>query len=245
MRIKIINPNTCEDMTRSIEATARKYARQGTEIVAVSAPRGPISIEDFYDEALAAVGVMEEVRKGLSVSEGFEGYIIACFGDPGLYACREMSEAPVIGIAEASLFMACMLGHKFSILSILKRFEAAMEELVKKYGLESRCASVRCTDVAVVDFEKDREKAKDALLKAGRQAIEEDGAEVLCLGCAGMVGFDKQLEKELKVPVIDPVVAAVKMIEGIIDYGGKTSKILTFRFPEKKDITGFAKVLEL
>lgn len=242
MRIKIINPNTSEDMTRSIGVTAKKYARQDTEIVAVSPERGPISIEDFYDEALAAVGVMEEVKKGLS--EGFDGYITACFGDPGLYACREITEAPVIGIAEASLFMACMLGYKFSILSILKRFGAAMEELVKKYGLESRCASVRCTDVAVLDFEKDREKAKDALLKVGRQAIEEDGAEVLCLGCAGMVGLDEDLEKELKVPVIDPVVAAVKIIEGIIDYGKKTSKILTFRFPEEKEITGYPETLQ-
>lgn len=243
MKIKIINPNTCLDMTKSIEAMAKKCARQGTEIVAVSPERGPISIEDYYDETLAAVGVIEEVKKGLA--EDFDGYIIACFGDPGLYPSRELSDAPVIGIAEASLFMACMLGHKFSIISILKRFKAAMEELVRKYGLESRCASVRCSDLTVLECEKDRGKTKQALLKAGKQAVEMDGAEVLCLGCAGMVGFDEELEKELGVPVIDPVVAAVKIIEGIIDCGKKTSKIMTFRPPEPKEIIGYPKTLQL
>ena len=242
MRIKIINPNTCEEMTRAIGAMAQKCASPGTEIVAVSPERGPITIEDYYDEAIAAVGVIEEVKKGLA--EGFDGYITACFGDPGLYPSRELSEAPVIGIAEASFFMACMLGTKFSILSILGRFKIAMHELVNRYGLESRCASIRCTEVAVLDFEKDRGKARDALLTAGKQAVELDEAEVLCLGCAGMVGFDEELEKELGVPVIDPVVAAVKMMEGIVNYGKKTSKRFTFQYPEKKEIKGYPKIMQ-
>jgi len=243
MRIKIINPNTHQGMTRAIGETARRCARGDTEVVAVSPERGPLTIEDYYDEALATVGVMEEVKKGQT--EGFDGYITACFGDPGLYQSREISDAPVIGIAEASLFMACMLGYKFSIISILERFKGPMEELVRKYGLESRCASVRCTNVAVAEFERDKSKGEDALLKAGKQAVEIDGAEVLCLGCAGMVGFDEELENELGVPVIDPVIAAVKMLERIIDCGRKTSKIMTFRPPEPKEITGYPEILQL
>ncbi len=140
--------------------------------------------------------------------------------------------------------MACMLGSKFSILSILSRFETAMYELVTKYGLESRCSSVRCTDVAVLDFEKDRVKARDALLTSGREAVELDKAEVLCLGCAGMAGFDEELEKELGVPVIDPVVAAVKMMEAVVSYGKKTSKILTFQYPEKKEIKMYPEIMQ-
>jgi len=242
MKIKIINPNTHQGMTKAIGETARRYASAGTEVVAVSPERGPLTIEDYYDEALATVGVMEEVKKGQA--EGFDGYITACFGDPGLYQSREVSEAPVVGIAEASLFMACMLGYKFSIISILERFKGPMEELVKKYGLESRCASVRCTNVAVAEFERDKSKGEEALLKAGKQAVKIDGAEVLCLGCAGMVGFDEVLEKKLGVPVIDPVAAAVKMIEGIIGCGKKTSKIMTFRSPEPKEIIGYPDTLK-
>jgi allantoin racemase len=243
MRIKIINPNTCLEMTRSIEETARACARPDTEMVVVSPQRGPISIEDFYDEALATVGVIEEVKIG--IKESFDGYIIACFGDPGLFASRELSESPVVGIAEASFYFACMLGYKFSILSALDRFRAIKDELLRKYGVENRYASTRCTNVPVLDFEKDRGKAKDALLKAGKLAVEEDGAEVICLGCAGMVGLDRELEQALGVPVIDPVVAAVKTIEGIIECGKKTSKIRTFRPPEIKEIKGFWKSLDL
>ena len=243
MKIKIINPNTCLEMTRSIEETARGCARPDTEMVVVSPRRGPISVEDFYDEALATVGVIEEVKIG--AKENFDGFIIACFGDPGLYASRELTESPVIGVAEASFYMACMLGYKFSILSVLDRFTAYREALLRKYGVESRCASIRCTNVPVLDFERDREKARDALLKAGKQAVEEDGAEVICLGCAVMVGLDRELERALGIPVIDPVVAAVKMIEGIIECGKKTSKIRTFRPPETKEIKGFPKTLDL
>jgi len=243
MKIKIINPNTCQEMTRSIEETARGCARPGTEIVAVSPKCGPISIEDYYDEALATVGVIEEVKTGMK--EKFDGFIIACFGDPGLYASRELTESPVVGIAEASFLMACMLGYKFSILSSMDRFKAAKEELLSKYGLVDRCASIRCANVHVLDFEMDKEKAKDALFRAGKQAVEEDRAEVLCLGCAGMGGLDQELELALGVPVIDPVVAAVKMIEGIIDYGKKTSKVMTFQPPEPKEIRGFPRIFHL
>jgi allantoin racemase len=243
MKIKIINPNTFLDMTRSIGEAADRYAKPDTQVVTVSPERGPLSIEDHYDEALAAVGVMEEVKKG--EKEGFDGYVVACFGDPGLYACREITEKPVVGIAEAALFMACMLGHRFSILSVLSRIEALMHDLLKKYGVESRCVSVRCTDIPVCDFERLKDTAKKVLLQVGKQAVEEDGAEVLCLGCAGMAGLDEELEKELKVPVIDPVVAALKFVEGLVEYGKKTSKTKSFKFPEKKEIKGFPDTLKL
>ena len=243
MRIKIINPNTCLEMTKSIELCAKKYANLDTEIIAVSPDRGPITIEDHYDEALATVGVMEEIIKGQL--EKYDGYITACFGDPGLYQGREISEAPVVGIAEASMFMACMLGNKFSIISTLKRFKAPMEELIKRYGIENRCASIRCTDIPVLEFEQNKAKCEELLLKLGKEAVSLDGAEVLCLGCAGMVGFDNILEKELGVPVIDPVAAAVKFLEGIIKYGKKTSKVMTFRPVEKKEIIGYPDTLKV
>ena len=243
MKIKVINPNTYLAMTKSIDTIAKKCARPSTEIVSVSPERGPITIEDNYDEALATVGTIEEVKKGML--ENFNGYVIACFGDPGLYACRELTEVPVIGTAEASFFMACMLGYKFSIISILDRFKGPMEELLRKYGMNNRCASIRCTNVPVADFERNRAKGETALLKAGQKAIEQDGAEVLCLGCAGMVGFDQIMEDALHVTVIDPVIAAVKMAEAVIETGKKTSKIMTFKPPEKKDIIGYPDILQL
>jgi len=242
MRIKIINPNTYIDMTRSIDTIAKRCARPDTEIVTVSPEHGPFTIEDNFDKAIATVGTIEEIKKG--VLEHFDGYVIACFGDPGLYAGREIAEAPVIGAAEASFYMACMLGHRFSIISILDRFKSTMEELVSKYGLDNRCASIRCTNVPVADFERDRQKGEAALIQTARCAVEEDGAEVICLGCAGMVAFDEVMERTLHVPVIDPVVAAVKTAESVIDTGKRTSKIKTFRPPEKKVIKGYSEIMQ-
>lgn len=242
MKIKIINPNTTWNMTLEIEKAAKQFARPDTEITAVSPESGPVSIESMYDEALAQPGVLEEIKKGLK--DGFDGFILACFGDPALYAAREVSDIPVIGIAEAAMLMACMLGNKFSILTVLKRIIPMMEEVVMKYGLKSRCASVRATDLSVLELEEDIDKTKKILLEEGRKAINEDGAEVLLLGCAGMAGLDTELEKELGVPVIDGTVAAVKFLEGMYDYGKKTSKVLTFKPPEKKLIKGYPKILQ-
>ena len=242
MKIKIINPNTTWSMTREIEKAAKKYSRPDTEITALSPERGPVSIESMYDEALAQPGVLEEIKKGLE--DGFDGFVLACFGDPALYAAREVSDVPVVGIAEAAMLMACMLGNKFSIITVLKRVIPMMEEVVMKYGLKDRCASVRATDLSVLKLEEDIERTKEVLLEEGKKAIEEDGADVLLLGCAGMAGLDTKLEKELGAPVIDGTVAAVKFLEGMYDYGKKTSKILAFKPPEKKLIKGYPDTLQ-
>lgn len=233
MRIKIINPNTCKKMTESIAKKVVNYAASGTEIVVTNPQSGPYTIDSLYDEALSLAGVLEEIKSG--IIDEYDGFIIACFNDPALFAARELSIAPVVGIAEASFFAACMLGYRFSILSNLSSEEAAMWEVVKRYGIESRCASVRPAGVEVLDCENDKTAVKNALVQAGRLAIKKDKAEVLCLGCAGMVDLDKDLEIELGVPVIDPVVAALKAIEGLISCGKRTSKILSFRSLKRQD----------
>jgi allantoin racemase len=232
LRIKIINPNTSREMTESIARAAKKYANRDTELVVTNPHSGPLSIDCLYEEALSLAGVLEEVQRGLA--DHIDGFVIACFNDPGLYAARELSSVPVVGIAESSFFFACMLGYRFSIISNLKSEEAAMWELVRRYGIERRCASVRPAEVEVLDCERDREKVERALARAGRLAIQEDKAEVLCLGCAGMAEMDKALEVSLGVPVIDPVAAGVKVIEGLVTCEKKTSKISSFRFPQNR-----------
>lgn len=233
MKILIINPNTSVEMSKAVEKSVRKYARKDVELSVVNPQLGPISIDNRFDRSLTMPGVLGEVKKGLK--QNFDGIIIAAACDPGLYAARELAEIPVIGAGEASMLMACTLGHKFSILTLLSRFKGEMEEIVKIYGLQDRCASIRPTNVPALASKK----AKQALIKAGRKAIEEDGAEVLCLGCVGMAGLDEELSRALKVPVIDPTVAALKLIEALIDWGKKTSKIETFKPPAKKEIKGY------
>ncbi len=242
MKIKIINPNTTQAMTDSIFEAAISCCNTDTEILAVSPKIGPVSIENYHDEFASIIGVLEEINAG--IKEGFDAYIIACYGDPGLYAARELADVPVVGIAEASMFLACTVSAKFSIVTVVPRIRHLIEEVVKKYGLWERCASVRTTNMGVLDFEVDPDKGMQEIARESRKAIEEDGAEAICLGCAGMVSFAKELEDQLGVPVFDGVTAAVKMAESLVYLGKKTSKSLTYKYPEKKEYIGYLKKIE-
>ncbi|PIC63635.1 Asp/Glu/hydantoin racemase [Sporosarcina sp. P13] len=236
MRIKVINPNTTLEMTKSIEQAAKHGAREDTEILAVSPKMGPISIESYYDEYLSIPGVLEEIKNG--EEEGVDAFVIACWGDPGLHAAREMTDKPVVGIAEASLYLASMLAARFSVVTVLPRIKTMLEELVDSYGMGKKVANIRTTPLCVIDFEKDPERGMAMLKEEGKRAIEEDHAEAILLGCAGMADFADSLEKEFGVPVIDGVVAGVKFAEVLVDLGKKTSKLKTYKYPEKKEYTG-------
>ncbi|MBZ5202022.1 aspartate/glutamate racemase family protein [Planomicrobium chinense] len=236
MKIKVINPNTTLEMTSSIEHAAKHMARPDTEIIAVSPKMGPISIESYYDEYLSIPGVLEEIKAG--EEEGVDAFVIACWGDPGLHAARELTDKPVIGIAEASLYLASMLGARFSVVTVLPRIKTMLEELVDSYGMSKKVVNIRTTPLCVIDFENDPVRGMEMLRQEGRRAIEEDDAEAILLGCAGMAEFADKLEEEFGVPVIDGVVAAVKFAESVVDLGKKTSKLKTYKYPEKKEYTG-------
>ncbi|MBI07339.1 MAG: Asp/Glu/hydantoin racemase [Rhodospirillaceae bacterium] len=235
MKIMIINPNSSQEMTDADAVAARSSAQAGTEIVAVTPEYAPASIESFYDEYLCVPGVLNEIRKG--DQQGFDAYIIACYGDPGLHAARELTDKPVIGIAEASLYFACQLAAKISIVTIIPRFRVPVEHMVAGYGLAHK-VSVRTTPVYVLDVETDFEGSMEKLRQECYSARDEDEAEAICLGCAGFAEFADGLEAELGIPVLDGVVCATKMAESIIDMGRKTSKIKTYKFPERKGFTG-------
>lgn len=235
MKIMIINPNSSQEMTDADAVAARTSAQGSTEIVAVTPEYAPASIESFYDEYLCVPGILNEIRKG--DEQGFDAYIIACYGDPGLHAAREMTDKPVIGIAEASLYFACQLAAKVSIVTIIPRFRVPVEDMVAGYGLGHK-VSVRTTPVYVLDVETDYEGSMEKLRQECFRARDEDEAEAICLGCAGFAEFADNLEAELGIPVLDGVVCATKMAESIIDMGRKTSKIKTYKFPERKAFTG-------
>ena len=237
MKIKIINPNTTQSMTDGIRVAAVGAANPGTEIVAVSPRMGPASIENFHDEYTSVIGVMEEVHKGKT--EGVDAFIIACYGDPGLYAAREIADVPVVGIAEASMYLASMVAAKFSVVAVIPRTTLMLEEVVRRYSMHEKCVSIRASGMTVLGFEENPELGMRKLTEASRKAVEEDGAEAICLGCAGMVAFTEKLQEELGVPVFDGVTAAVKLAEALVCLGKTTSKRLYFSPPEKKAYTGF------
>ena len=236
MKIKVINPNTTWSMTETIGAAARAVASPGVEIVAVSPAQGPVSIEGHYDEAIACIGLLEEIRKG--EQEGCDAYVIACFGDPGLDAAREIARGPVIGVAEAAMRNACYLATGFSVVTTLQRTVVIAEHLVDKYGVRSHCRKVRASDLAVLELEDPRSNAYQTILDECRRAIEEDSSGAIVLGCAGMADLCHRLQDALGVPVIDGVVAAVSTAEALVRAGLATSKRGDYALPLPKPFVG-------
>lgn len=241
MRILVINPNTSKAMTDDIAETARRYARPDTEIVAKSPSFGPRSIEGHFEESIAAMATVEEVAKN---RDDYDAFVVACFGDPGVYACREVTDKPVIGIAEAAMRMSGFLGHSFSIVTVLDRTKPLMEDLVRTVGMESRCASVRCSGVSVLSLEENPEGALDDLVAEAQKAVEEDGAESILLGCAGMGPLEERIMAEVDVPVLDGTVCAVKIAEALYDYGKLTSKKAAFAWPEEKELVACSEAMQ-
>ena len=239
MKILVINPNTSEEFNRKLNQTAKEYVLPSTEVIVISPKSGPKSIEGIYDEALSVQGTIEAF---IDHEKGMDGCVVACYSDPlAVYALREITTKPVLGIAEASIHLACLLGNKFSIVTTNERWGPLLHEAVKKYGVESRCASVRTTGLRVLDLESGGDGAvEEAIEREALTAVKQDGAEVICLGCAGMTGFDKALEKKLRVPVLDGFVCALKLLELFEQYGLRHSKILTYAAPLSKELTGFS-----
>jgi allantoin racemase len=236
MRIKVINPNTTASMTRRIALAAEAAAAPGTEIIAVSPAKGPVSIEGHYDEAVSVIGLLEEIHAG--EADGVDGYIIACFGDPGLLAAREIARGPVLGIAEAAMHAASFVATGFSIVTTLERTRIIAEHLVHAYGMEPFCRRVRASELAVLDLMDERSDARRIITEECRRALAEDGAGAIVLGCSAMTDLTTALTRELRVPVIDGVAAAVKFTEALIGLGLGTSKRGDLAFPIAKPYTG-------
>jgi allantoin racemase len=233
MRLLLINPNTSASMTEDMVASAQTIAPEA-EIIGVTAAHGVAAIDGYRDDVLAATAVIEAIAENAGE---FDGAIVGCFGDPGLFAARELTDAPVVGIAEASFLTAMTLGRKFSVLTTLDRGAPTILDLVRVHGVESRCASVRATELTVLEAHGDADAAADALEREGRLALELDKAEVLCLGCGGMVGLRERLESNLSIPVVEAVPAAVGLLTGLVRNGLHTSKARAFKWPEATPIT--------
>lgn len=236
MKIKIINPNTTAGMTARIGAAARAVARPGTEIVAVSPAMGPVSIESHYDEALAVPGLLQEIAAGERA--GVDGYVIACFGDPGLDAARELAHAPVVGIAQAAMHLASLVGSSFSVVTTLSRTRGQAWHLAERYGLKRFCANVRACELPVLELEQPGSGARRRILDECRRALDEDGCDTLVLGCAGMADLCQDLAQALGVPVVDGVAAAVQLVESLGALGLRTSKRGELATPPGKPMRG-------
>jgi allantoin racemase len=236
MRLNIVNPNTTAAMTGTIAAAAAKAARPGTKIRAVSSAFGPASIEGAYDDAFAVPGLLARIREG--EADGAGAHVIACFDDTGLDAARALADAPVVGIGEAGFHLASLLAHRFAVVTTLSRSVPVLENSLLRYGLDRRCARVRATDVPVLELDNPASNARARIGAEILRALEEDGAEAIVLGCAGMADLAASLAAEFGVPVIDGVAAAVVLAEGLAAIGLSTSKRGGYARPIAKTYSG-------
>jgi allantoin racemase len=217
MKILIINPNRDDSMTEAMLKSAKHFADGDFEVACMSTPAAPKFIETYEDQIKAAPGMVKLLKNN---EEEFNAFIIACHCDPNLDVTKEITKKPVVGIGEASMKIASMLGHRFSVVSTDRHSIPNKEALIRKYLLQYLAASVRAP-LDIIKELTDEEK----YFNVARWAAEEDMADVIVLGCAGMTGLDKQLQEELGVPVLDGVICVLIIAAGLVKYGVSTSKI--------------------
>ena len=220
-RITVINPNTSAELTATITKAAQAVAGAGVTVTGVHPAVGVPSVESHAEEAIAAIGVIEQVRAHQTDTDAF---VIACFGDTGVPAAREVATCPVVGMTEAALQTACLVAHRFVVITLPARTIAHSDRVVRALGLEHRC-TVTAVDVPVAELVDGSTHLLDAFAEAARGA---DHAEAVVLGCAGLADLVGPLSDTLGVPVIDGVAAGVGIAVGLVAMGLNTSRANTF-----------------
>ncbi|MCQ9617879.1 aspartate/glutamate racemase family protein [Paenalcaligenes niemegkensis] len=233
MKLLVVNVNTTQAMTDLIGQSARQVASENTEIIPLTPRFGAESVEGNFESYLSAVGVMDCVQQ---YQGSFDAIIQAGYGEHGREGLQELFNVPVIDITEAAASTAIFLGHQYSVITTLDRAVPLIENRLLLAGFERRCASVRATGLGVLELEADSERAINAIIQESLRAINEDKAEVICLGCGGMSDLQRRVQEATGVPVIDGVTAAVKIAESLVQLGLQTSKIRTYAQPHKKKI---------
>ena len=208
-------------MTDKIAKAARAVARPDTEIVAASSQDGPASIQGFLDVATCVPGLLNEVVQHKEI----DAIVIACFDDTGLDAVRSLVSVPVLGIGEAAYHAASMIANKFSVITTLSRSVPGLENNLLRYGLAQKCACVRATEIPVLKLEEGDPATLDKIRLEIHASINEDKAEAIVLGCAGMADLMAQLSEEFGLPVIEGVSAGVTFAEALVNNSLRTSKI--------------------
>jgi len=237
MRLLLINPNISVSVTALIEAEARRSAQPGTALTAVTAPFGVAYIETRFEALIGASAVAELAGTHAS---GHDAVVIAAFGDPGLMALREVLPMPVVGLTEAALMSAGQLGRRFSIIAISQRIGAWYRECVESYGMGSRLVSIRSLSQPLRDVGAIQQAHCDGLVALARQAVREDGADVIVLAGAPLAGLARQGKALLPVPVVDGVSSAVVQAQALVALNPGRAMEGSFAAPPAKPHIGLS-----
>jgi allantoin racemase len=222
-RIRVIVPVSSNEWNVPVKDELERYKDANTEISVVNINEGPKAIECTYDETRAAMPVVCEAER--AEKDGYDGVVIYCFADPGARAAKEKLNIPVVGLNEASVHIASLIGTKFGIISTgpVDYYLRDMEELLRLYGFKSKCVSVRSLTIPVLDLQAHKEQQGERLVEEVKKAINDDGVDTIVLGCGGMLVLPDEL-LELGIPIVLPGIAALKVCEDLIDMNLSQSK---------------------
>ncbi len=211
MTIFIINPNSSQTVTDGIDrAVDPMRASSPAAIECRTLAEGPPGIETQTHVDSVVAPLLAHCAR---LEDQASAFIVACFSDPGLSALRRQSVWPVVGIAESAVLTAMMLGDRFGILSILLDSVPRHRQYLQAMGVSDRLAGDRALDLGVADL-TDRVRTMKRLRTVGALLRDQDGADVLILGCAGMASYRAELAAELGCVVVDPCQAATAMAIG-------------------------------
>lgn len=208
MRLLLINPNTSAAVTDTVAAAAGAALPGRVELVPVTGRFGARYIASRAAAAIAGHAALDAMAEHV---EGCDAVLLACFGDPGLAALKEVSPVPVVGMAEASCQLACTLGRRFAIVTGGERWPAMLEEFVAAQGLTSRLAGIRALAPTGDVVTRDLDAGIAQLAEACRLSVEADGAEVVILGGAALAGLARRVGETVDVPVLCSLEAGVRM----------------------------------
>ncbi|AXI43992.1 aspartate/glutamate racemase family protein [Sulfitobacter sp. SK011] len=240
MRILLINPNTTQELTDRLEAAARGVMSEGTELVAVTAPTGVPYISTRAEAQIGGVQVLEILAER---HQDFDAAIVAAFGDPGLGAARELFDIPVVGLAEAGMLTACMLGGKFSIVTFAQALGPWYHECVAWHGLQGRCAGVYMLNGAFSSINAVQDEKADLLVDLARQAIDAGDTDTVVLAGAPLAGLATRVRDQIPVPIIDCAEAAMKQAEALAALRPRGAEAGSFKRPAGKPSFGLATAL--
>lgn len=235
MDILLINPNTSQGVTELLVNSARMAAAPGTAIHAVTAERGVPYISTRTEAIVGGLLVLEILSER---HRDFDGAIVAAFGDPGLGAARELFDLPVVGLAEAGMFTACMLGGKFAIVTFAHALGPWYDECVRWHRLQERCAAIRMLEGEFGSITDVQSEKADLLVDLSLRAIREDDADVIVLAGAPLAGLAHLVRDRIPVPMVDCAQAAIKQIEGLVALNPGPAREGSFRRPAAKGSVG-------
>jgi allantoin racemase len=242
IHIRVVTPITTQGFRTQEDATTLRS--EGVTVDFVNIDTGPASIECEYEIMLAQPATIARVVE--AERQGADAVVIDCMGDPGLFAARECVSIPVLGPMQTAMSVATMMGHKFSVVTVLRRILPMIERQAAVYGMASKLASARSVNIPVLELEKDLAATKRALIAEARKAVAEDGADYIIFGCTGMLGCAEAVREGLladglDVPVIDPVPTTVNLAAALVRSGLSHSKH-AYQQPPTKAVVGYSEI---